>query len=67
MGTLKTENALQEVCVCEGERGWPLWCCCFEIVCLFLSSSFGGPLSENVRGLSFHLRVGWKGKGEGLK
>ena len=20
---------------CVLERGWPLWCCCFEIVCLF--------------------------------
>ena len=35
---LKAGNALQEVCVCESasecvlERGWPLWCCCFEIV-----------------------------------
>ena len=60
---------------CVLERGWPLWCCCFEIVCLFvfvcrLSSSPGGPwgLSENVRGLSFYVREGgrWKEGGGGF-
>ena len=39
---MKAGNALQEVCVCASasecvlERGWPLWCWCFEIVCVFV-------------------------------